>query len=148
MNNKSCMALALIFISFVLVTITFGVIFLVIKGTSCNREFSGAAAGCSVEGARQAAESFIRRSSTFKFDGVDESIALLKEEPLGNSGDWKLTYEYKTRHPGHGTRTFQTLAQVVTDHKAELTVKNCTVTTAICDGAWDMVLDGPLQREK
>ena len=92
---------------------------------------------------QQIAADFIKNSSTFKFDGIEGSIKTIKTEP-GWSPVFKsiaLTIGYQTTHPGHGDRTGQVLAQVITDHTAVVLVnlEKGTVAMAICDKTWDMV---------
>ncbi|HSW58933.1 MAG TPA: alpha/beta fold hydrolase [Dehalococcoidales bacterium] len=96
--------------------------------------------------ARQVARQFIENSSTFKFDGVEESIKYVRSEPGGTSGLWsaELTYEYQTRHPGHDDRTGKVLAEVITNHTAKVLVVKTDimkVARGICDKEWDMVND-------
>jgi hypothetical protein len=94
---------------------------------------------------QQTVGDFIKNTSTFKFDGVVGSIKTIKTEP-GWSPVFKsvaLTIGYQTAHPGHGDRTGQVLAQVITDHTAVVLVnlEKGTVVMAVCDKTWDMVND-------
>jgi hypothetical protein len=92
-------------------------------------------------------EDWIKNSSTFKFDGVSGSIKIpsIVSTVEGNqtisAGDWEFTVEYQTTHPGHGDRTGQALAQVITNHTAIIKVKNGVITSAVCDGVWDIQAD-------
>ena len=92
-------------------------------------------------------EDWIKNSSTFKFDGIPGSIKIMNinSSEEGNStisaGDWEFTAEYKTAHPGHGDRTGQVLAQVITNHTAVIKVENGVITSAICCNIWDMQAD-------
>jgi hypothetical protein len=89
------------------------------------------------------AEDFIKNSSTFKYDGMDDSIMLVKAEDGYTAYPSRFfTFEFQTRHPGHGDRTGQILAQVITKHTVVvLVVMNDTIKSAICDGEWDMLTD-------
>ena len=94
--------------------------------------------------AREIAEDFIRNSSTFKFDGIEGSLKLIKDEPGYTSAyrSWSYTFEFQTLHPGHGDRTGKILAQVITRHTASILVKlenNIIVISAVCDDAWNML---------
>ncbi len=99
--------------------------------------------------ARKVAEDFIRNSSTFRFDGIEGSIKLVETDPGPTSAfrSWSYTFEFQTRHPGHGDRTGQFLAQVITTHNAKILVnleKDTAVMMAICDNAWDMLREKDL----
>ncbi len=89
------------------------------------------------------AEDFIKNSATYKFDGIDGSLTLVEAEddPAGGVGTREFTFEFQTAHPGHGDRTGQVLAQVITSHTAVIAVDIETdeVVSAICDGTWDMI---------
>jgi len=97
------------------------------------------------ENARRAAAEFIQNSSTFKFDGIPGSIEFIKSDPGWTSAfrSTVFTFQYQTRQPGHGDRSGQVLAQVITDHTAVVLVNIETnqVALAICDKEWDMVHD-------
>jgi hypothetical protein len=95
------------------------------------------------EKAREIAAEFIKNSPTFQFDGIEGSIKFVKAEPGWTSSFMStvFTFEFQTAHPGHGDRTGQILAQVITDHTAVVLVNMQTdaVPYAVCDGTWDMV---------
>ena len=109
------------------------------------------AVGCShsdttnEETAQRIAIDFIKNSSTFNFDGIQKSINVVSTEP-GWSNIFEsimVNLEYQTQHPGHGHRTDQILAQVITNHSAIILVdmEKQEVAMAICDKTWDMVND-------
>lgn len=92
--------------------------------------------------AQQVAEDFIENSTTFLFDGIQGSIKLIsdeKESPISAFRAYVLHYEYQTSHPGHGDRSGQVLAQVITLHQATIMVDIDTleVKIATCDN-WNM----------
>ncbi len=93
--------------------------------------------------ARKVAEDFIRNSSTFRFDGIEGSIKLVKTDPGFTSAfrSWGYTFEFQTRHPGHGDRTGQSLAEFIITHNASILVnlETGTVMMATCDNTWDMI---------
>jgi hypothetical protein len=89
------------------------------------------------------AEAFIRNSSTFRFDGLKESLKLVRTSPGISSfeRDEFYTFVYQTRHPGHSDRSGLTLEEAITEHQADIHV-NLTrkkVVGAACDGTWDMI---------
>jgi hypothetical protein len=91
-------------------------------------------------------EDFLKNSSTFKFDGIDNSLKLIEAEdhsPISSFRAMVFTYQFQTRHPGHGDRSCQILAQVITNHTAVIyvDVDKAEVRIAICDEVWDMIKD-------
>lgn len=92
---------------------------------------------------RRLAEDLIKTSSTFKFDGIEGSIKFteIKPSPISAYQSGIFVFEFQTAHPGHGDRTGQVLAQVITGHKAEITInlENTTIVSAACDNSWDMI---------
>ena len=95
------------------------------------------------EESRKVAENFLKSSSTFKFDGLPDTIQLVAANTQG-----MFTFAYQTGHPGHGDRSGLVLIQVVTNHRAEITVEQGKVTSAVCDGVWDMVTDKPVAQAR
>ncbi|HSW57733.1 MAG TPA: hypothetical protein VLH15_04990 [Dehalococcoidales bacterium] len=91
----------------------------------------------SLEGSRKIAEEFVRNEATFQFDGMAETLNIV--DHAAAAGGWIFTIEYDSRHGGFGNRAGQMLTQVITRHRAEVTVQNDKVTTAIMDGQWDMI---------
>jgi hypothetical protein len=77
---------------------------------------------------------FIKNTATFKFDGNASSLKVVKAEPVDIkvSADWDyiFTIDFQTAHPGHGDRTGQMLAQVVTNHTASILVRDGKVISA------------------
>ena len=144
MDKYAHIAIVLIIISFVMTTAVFGVIFLAVRGLPSTQP-APADSDCTLEQSRIIAESYIKESSTFKFDGVDGSVRLLKTEALGSKSGWLFEYTFQTRHPGHGDRTRQMLAQVITDHIVLIEMRECEVISATCDNIWDLKQNKPLQ---
>ncbi len=95
--------------------------------------------------AQRIAEEYISNSSTFKFDGIKGSIKSVNVEPGWSNvfHSIAVTTEYQTQHPGHGDRTGEVLAQVITNHSAVILVNmdKGVVAMAVCDKTWDMVND-------
>lgn len=130
--------MVLIFVTFITVTAVFGTVLVAIKGPSCMHEPANSAA-CSREQAARLGSDFITGCATFKFDGIEGSIASVKVEPGQNEQAWQIGYTFRTSHPGHGDRTGQTLAQVSTSHTSQITISNCKIVSAVCDGTWDLI---------
>lgn len=83
----------------------------------------------------QVALSFLRTCPTFKFDGIPGTITLTRSEEAW--GSWVFIYKFQNRQAGYGDRTGMFLAQVITDHQAEVIVEQGEVKWAIIDGQWD-----------
>ncbi len=115
----------LICISALLVLITF-------TGIACT----GSPAG-SLNESRKVAEEFVRSEATFRFDGIPETLKVTDTTSVGDG--WKISIEFDSRHAGYGNRTGQALAEVITRHVAEVTVRSGKVTAAMMDGQWDMI---------
>jgi hypothetical protein len=89
------------------------------------------------EGSQRVAEEFVRLETTFRFDGIPETLEVTSTTSVGNG--WKYTVEFDSRYAGYGNRSGKALAEVITHHVAEITVQAGLVTTAIMDGEWDMI---------
>lgn len=83
------------------------------------------------------AENFVKNDTTYLFDGMPETLEFTSTSLLENGGIFN--FEFDSRHAGYGDRSGQILAQVITHHTAVITVKAGKVTSAIMDGAWDIV---------
>jgi hypothetical protein len=97
----------------------------------------------SISTEQEIAEKFVINSATFKFDGIEGSLKFVKAEqgPTSSFKSTVVTLTFQTQHPGHGDRTGEVLAQVITDHIAVILVntENQTVASAVCDETWDMI---------
>ena len=89
------------------------------------------------EGSQRVAKEFVRLETTFRFDGIPETLEVTSTTSVGNG--WKYTVEFDSRHAGYGNRSGQALAEVITHHVAEVTVQAGLIATAIMDGEWDMI---------
>ncbi len=95
------------------------------------------------EQSRQVAEQLVRNSSTFKFDGMAETLNLTQSSSPDSFRGWTFVFEFECRQAGYGDRTGQMLAQVITHHKATVGVEMASgkVIRAVLDGKWDMLKD-------
>ncbi|MFA5761852.1 MAG: hypothetical protein WCX07_05340 [Dehalococcoidales bacterium] len=98
------------------------------------------------EVSRQLAETFVRNSPTFKYDGDMASLELVETLYPDIENAWQFCFRFESAHAGYGDRDGQMLAQVITPHEVIVTVEKGVVKNAIMDGEWDMVnqcmLDG------
>ena len=92
-------------------------------------------------------QDFIKNDATYKFDGIEGSLKF--KNTIGSTNgnaptpiqEWEFTVEYQTRHPGHGDRTGQVLAQEITTHSAIIKVNGGQISMASCDNQWNMITD-------
>ena len=89
------------------------------------------------EGSQQVAEEFVKLETTFRFDGIQETLKVTSTTSVGNG--WQFIIEFDSRYDGYGNRSGQVLAEVLTHHTAEITVQAGLVTTATMDREWDMI---------
>lgn len=106
-------------------------------GTQKDRAVKGGQ-GISEKQSQEIARDFVRNSPTFQFDGIQNSLKLL-ESKAESGARWMFVYKFQCRHAGYGDRSGKMLAQVITDHKAEIVVEKGKVVHAILDGKWDML---------
>jgi hypothetical protein len=105
---------------------------LISTGIACNQPAPG-----SRELSQRVAQEFVNNEATFRFDGIPDTLKVTGTTSMGEG--WKSTVQFDSRHAGYGNRTGQVLAEVITPHIAEVTVRTGKVATAIMDGQWDMI---------
>ena len=81
----------------------------------------------------------LRSSATFRFDGIEDTLKLVWSGADKKPYRWEFHYEFESRHAGYGDRTGLILAQVITDHRAQIVVEQGQVVHAVLDGKWDML---------
>lgn len=91
------------------------------------------------EESQMIAEKFVRNSRTFVFDGIEDSLKLVDTITLRCPSCWQFIFEFQSRHAGYGDRMGQPLAQVITPHRAVITVMQGKVTYAVMDEKWDII---------
>ncbi|OGZ27417.1 MAG: hypothetical protein A2365_03000 [Candidatus Nealsonbacteria bacterium RIFOXYB1_FULL_40_15] len=89
--------------------------------------------------AKSKAEAWIRNSApTYKFDGMN-----LKFEKITKTGEcancFEAEYSFSSRNAGYGDREGESLAQVIVDHRINISVKNGIVTKAVTDNKYDEI---------
>jgi len=89
------------------------------------------------EESREIAESWIKNSPTYKFDG--ESIEFVNSSSLPCDYCWAFEFRFISRHGGYGDRTGQIITQVITPHIAKIAVQEGKVVEAMLDNKWDEV---------
>jgi len=90
---------------------------------------------------------YVKNDTTYKFDGMPETLKIKEIAPLDCSDCWKVTIYFESRQAGYGDRTGQILAQVITPHEARIRIENGNITSAIMDNRWDMKTQSMLRLE-
>ncbi len=121
---------------------------LALVAASCGPKETGENPALTEEQARQKAEEFVRKSPTFVFDGIEETLELASSDmcPVTVSFEssvkpacWQFTYRFESAHAGYGDRTGMMVAEVITPHEAVITIEGEEVKSAVMDGKWDML---------
>ncbi len=133
-------AMILVLASFMLVSLVFGIVVLVVRGPSFFGH-SAKTSACTQDRAASLAADLIKNSSTFKYDGISGSVKQVSIDSPDNGQTWNTQFSFQTAHPGHGDRSGQALADVITSHLAQVTLSNCKIVSAICDKSWDLLSD-------
>lgn len=86
------------------------------------------------------AQDFVRNSPTYEFDGSNlNHTETLYPEVAGHPDLYTFVFEFRSSHGGYGDRTGEPVTQVITPHRAHITVDNGNVTNAVLDQEWDMI---------
>ena len=93
----------------------------------------------SEQDSQNVAADVLRSSATFRFDGMENTLKLVWSRADEKAYRWEFHYEFESSHAGYGDRTGLILAQVITDHRAQIVVEQGQVVHAVLDGKWDML---------
>ncbi len=87
---------------------------------------------------KEIALNYIRNSPTFSFDGIDATLEAVNMVDLkSNPVQHLVTVNFSCLHSGYGDRTGKPTLQVITPHKAVVTVVDGIITKAVYDDSWD-----------
>jgi hypothetical protein len=92
----------------------------------------------SKEASQKIATDFLRNSPTFRFDGIENTLTMVWSGGEEELHRWEFHYQFQSRHAGYGDRMGLVLAQVITDHEAQIVVGQGEIAHAVLDGRWDM----------
>lgn len=95
---------------------------------------------------RRLAESYLRNTPTFRFDGLPESVKLIDRAYGDCETCVEYTFGFESSHSGYGDRTDLPLASVVTAHEAVISLEDGLVTVAQIDSIWDVITQSPVAR--
>ncbi len=90
------------------------------------------------DGALSTATQFVNSEATFKFDGDAGTLKVAMNKTIDGS-TFEVVADFTSRAAGFGDRTGMMVAEVLTPHKAIITVNKGEVASAIMDGQWDML---------
>ncbi len=83
------------------------------------------------------AENFLKKSPTYSFDGIEETIEFVKVDTIRMPNTWLATFKFDSRQSGYGDRTGEILLQVITEHTMAIMVSNGEVISAVTDDVFD-----------
>ena len=90
------------------------------------------------DAAAKIALSFVKNGTTYIFDGMVETLRVIRIDVLESYPlQYLVTIGFDSRHAGYGDRTGQVLLQVITRHIAVVKVMSGKVVSAVLDEKWD-----------
>ena len=89
------------------------------------------------EEAEQVALTWLYLCPTFKFDGVPETVKVLKVVTLRMPNAYDIYIGFTCNYPGYGNRTGNVMLGKTQEHIIRMTVIEGKVTRAIIDEVWD-----------
>lgn len=100
---------------------------------------------CFEEAAVEEALEFLRKSPTYRFDGIPESVRVEGVERLGPAS-WRIKIAFVCRHSGYGDRTGEVILQVLTPHRILIKLERGIVVEAVIDDVWNELIQEPIKR--
>lgn len=88
---------------------------------------------------------FLRRSPTYRFDGIPESVRVEGVERIGLTS-WRISIAFVCSHSGYGDRTGKVLLQVLTPHRIRIELERGVIVEAIVDEVWNELTQKPIKR--
>jgi hypothetical protein len=83
------------------------------------------------------ATDYLLGSPTFSFDGIEDTVELVRFDTVRMPNTWVMPFKFDSRHSGYGDRTGEILAQVITEHTMVIMVSNGVVVSAVTDDIFD-----------
>lgn len=80
---------------------------------------------------------FVANSPTYRFDGSE--LEFDRFAYAGCPECYVVYIDFTSNHGGYGDREGQMLIQMITEHKARISVSGGKIVSAILDDEWDMV---------
>lgn len=107
--------------------------------SAINQSADGLGLNYTEDGAVSTAMNYLKGMPTYAFDGIRDTIEMVKVEPLRMRFTWEVTIAFTSRHSGYGDRAGQMVAQVLTPHVTRIVVSEGRVIKAVTDEAFDEV---------
>ena len=82
---------------------------------------------------------FVENCPTYLFDGIEGSIKLVETLDAFCPYCWGFVYEFECRQAGYGDRTGMMLAQVITTHRAVVSMSGGQIDGGTIDDEWNMI---------
>lgn len=123
---------------FVIITTLLTAVLLIVAGGAIVYSSSAGGVIYSQDDALNIAKQFVAAESTFKFDGMEDSLNI-KPGTTKTIDTYEIIAEFTSRSAGFGDRSEMMTAQVLTPHEAVITVEKGKVIAAVMDGQWDMI---------
>ena len=120
--------------SLALVVVFFGLVGAITFGAPAAPSGSQYTADDAIAAARQ----FVSAEKTFLFDGMADTLSVRMNKSVSDSA-YEIVAEFTSRHAGFGDRADKMVAEVITPHRAVITIEKGTVASAVMDGHWDMI---------
>ena len=98
--------------------------------------------------AANAARDFMKKSPTYTWDGVKDSLSVKDVESLDCPGCYGVTLSFECTHGGYGDRTGLMVTSATTPHTAYVVVENGKVISALLDDAWDEFNQNEIETEQ
>ena len=96
------------------------------------------------ENAIKTATQYLKGSPTFSYDGISDSINVIKVDTIRMPNTWSITLGFTSSNAGYGDRSGEMVATVLTDHTMVIVVSNGKVTSAITDDTFDELTETTL----
>lgn len=88
---------------------------------------------------------FVSGSPTYLSSGMSGTLQRVESRQEDRPYCWTFVFEFDSRNSGYGDTTGQVVLQVITPHRAAITVEAMEVVEAVMDGRWDMMAQRFLQ---
>jgi hypothetical protein len=137
-------AFILIFVSIFLISAIFVTVLISVNKVSFLKPPTTTVT-CTQDQASSLAEQFVKNTTTYTYDGIAGSVKRMSVTPAENGSVWQLSYYFKSKQPGYGDRSGQVLAEQVTEHSVQITIRACRIVSAVMDKNLDLLSNKPIK---
>lgn len=89
--------------------------------------------------ASELAMEYVKGSPTYIASGMSGTLVIVDSLQAPGAYAWTFVLDFESRHSGYGYDDGQPVLQVITPHRAAVTVASMEVVEAVMDGRWDMM---------